>query len=373
MLRILHTGDLHLGRRYQKQEQENAAVAARCQEARLEALRHIIVLANSEHCDFVVIAGDLYDGKKIADTLQQQVCSILAGCACPVLVLPGNHDYYEGRADPLWSRFTGLAGENTLLLAQNSPVTIGHTVFYPCGCHDRHSETNALGWLAALPEHDPAYLHIGIAHGALEGLSCDREQRYYDMTVQELEHGGMDLWLLGHTHMPYPNQDNITGHRIFNAGTPQQTDIADHAAGSVFLIDIDEQKQVTARKQNTGVIRFVQAAVSVAHGTGLRDALETLLHQYDRTNTFFRVQLAGTVPAEEFLTRQTLYDELGDTCLKLEIRDEALRQEITAAMIDTETIEGTTENRLLKCYLEEPELLELAYSLVRQCKGEEYI
>ena len=39
-------------------------------------------------------------------------------------------------------------------------------------------------------------------------------------------------------------------------------------------------------------------------------------------------------------------------------------------MIDIETAEGTPENALLKGYLKNPELLNLAMDLVRSCKEE---
>lgn len=368
MLRILHTGDLHLGREYKRQMLDEPAVAERYRSARLEALKNVVRLAGENDCDFLVIAGDLFDSRTVPAALLKSVCADLGECPCPVLVLPGNHDYCEGEGDRLWSGFRDCAAENTILLARAEPVALENAVFYPCPCGDRYSESNALGWLRDGETRDPARVHIGVAHGALEGLSCDREKRYYCMTRRELESCGMDLWLLGHTHVPFPDLENVTGERIFNAGTPQQTDIADNAAGTAFLINVDEQKNVTARRVHTGVLRFAKVELHIARGQALRGCLEAAAKPFDPENSSLRIEITGTVCAADYAARQKIYEELGKPFLKFDVRDETLRQEIDAEMIDAETLEGSVENRLLKRYIGEPEMLDLAFSLVKKCR-----
>lgn len=369
-MRILHTGDLHLGRAYQKQEQEDKQVAKRYRKARMEALQNVIRAANDQRCDYVVIAGDLYDSRTVSAALQKEVCDLLGECNCPVFVLPGNHDFWEGEEDRFWGKFQDLAMENTILLTKQQPVEMGETIFYPCACTDRYSEGNALGWLQERAERDPKKLNIGIAHGALEGLSFDREKRYYYMTQDQLSHCGMDLWLIGHTHMPYPEQEYIKNQKVFNAGTPQQTDIADNAEGSAFLIEVDAERQITAKRIHTGVIRFARKEITLRHGDLLKDVLLDAAREYDKSNTTLRLVLSGVALEEDYQTRQKWYDQLAADFLKLEIRDEELRQEITQEMIDRETMEGTLENTLLKRYLQKPELLDLAYGLVKWCMKE---
>ena len=79
MIKILHTGDLHIGREYKKQEQENREIAKKYRRARVQALENIVRIANEESCDYLIIAGDLYDKKEISLSLQKEVCSILNG------------------------------------------------------------------------------------------------------------------------------------------------------------------------------------------------------------------------------------------------------------------------------------------------------
>ncbi len=370
MLKILHTGDLHLGRGYQKQEQEAPAVAARYRQARMEALESVVQLAERERCDVLVVAGDVFDSHTPSLELVQSVSRVLERCVCPVVILPGNHDYCEGPEDKLWTRFRECAGENTLLLTQSKPVTVGQMVFYPCPCTDRYAEGNALDWLKRETTRDESRVQIGLAHGALEGLSFDREKRYYYMTREELERCRMDLWLLGHTHVPYPEQAVISGQRIFNAGTHQQTDVADNAEGSVFLIEVAEDKTVTARRLHTGVISFARREAVLRHGDSLTKVLAAAGEGLDKPDTTLRLTLSGVALAEEYQNRYALYEQEAQKYLKLEVLDGGLQQEITGEMIDAETLEGSLENQLLKRYMDDPELLNLAYGLVRACREE---
>lgn len=370
LIRILHTGDIHLGRAYHRQSQTDPTAAARCHNARLEALQNVIILASQKHCDFLVIAGDLFDNKSVSVQLQKQTASILADCACPVLILPGNHDYYEGANDALWSKFMQFAGDNTVLCTEQHPLEMGNVIFYPCACTDRYSSGNALGWVKAWSACQSTSIHVGLAHGALEGLSCDTEKRYYSMTRCELESCPMDVWLLGHTHIPSPNQDVITGQRIFNAGTPQQTDIANNTDGSVFLIEVDDAKNITARKYTTGIIHFDMLHLTLQHGQSLQTLIETAVNPYDKPDTLLRLEITGIASTEDFQMRETIYNVFRQQFLSFVVIDSALQQEITSAMIETETIDGSVENRLLKQYIGQPDLLNLAYALVKECKGE---
>lgn len=447
MIKILHTGDLHIGREYKKQQQEDETIARRYQMARLEALERVISLANEEQCDYLVIAGDLYDKKDISLSLQKDVCRILDGFWGTIFVLPGNHDYYEGEGDKLWSRFEANAGERVVLAKENKAIQFDDVCFYPCICHDRYSQDNALCWLMkgetcsfeaekkseieeqSLEKEENAWakkqaskekekekatkgnereekerkrcVKIGVAHGALEGLSYDKERKYYYMTTKQLEQCDMDLWLLGHTHVPYPNEkaeEKIDGHTIFNAGTHQQTDLSDGSQGSVFLIEIETEEnhlpedekveadekerrteqekdqqekkniQIYAKKILTGVIHFEKREIVLHHGEHLQEQIEQCIKEMDWEQTTLRLSISGTALQEDYEQRFAIYDIYEKKFLKLEIQDASLKPEITKEQIKRETIEHSTEYELLMKYLDEPELLNLAFDLVKSCK-----
>lgn len=331
-------------------------------------------------------------------------------------MLPGNHDYYEGEDDKLWGRFLELSGENVIVVRENKEIEFGEICFYPCICHDRYSQENALGWLMSgedcrksasygesknedrkkpygeekndrkdiQKKQEREQIKIGIAHGALEGLSYDKERKYYYMTREELERCQMDLWLLGHTHMPNPDREEMLGERILNVGTHQQTDIADNARGAIFLIELPIEeleelrekkerekffKKIHVRKIMTGVICFEKRGISLVHGESLAERIEKVIRDMDSQNTTLRLTVSGTVLEEEYERRGEIYREYETRFLKFEVQDLNLQPEITREKILRETLEGSVENELLMKYLDEPEILNLAFELVRECKN----
>lgn len=366
MIKILLTGDLHLGRNYQKEETKVAEIYAA---ARMQALENAVRIANRENCDYFVIAGDLFDKVNgIAVSLQKQVCRVLdefLGQA--VLILPGNHDYYDAENDVLWKKFEEYSGASTRVFKETKAYQIGDVWFYPCICHDKHSKVNALGWLKNQQDRERDFYHIGIAHGAIEGLSYDRNQEYYYMTGQELQSLNMDAWLIGHTHTCYPAvTDESTQQRVYNAGTPQQTDIADHSVGEVFVLEIHKDKHILAKKEKTGVIRFVKKTVQLQPGQNLEEALDFPDLQGEETS--LRVVVSGIAAAEDYENRNQVYEKLRNEFIKAEINDSGLRKEITAEMIRQETVDGSLMNQLLNLYIDDAELLSLAYDLAASCK-----
>lgn len=360
-MKLLLTGDLHLGRAYQK---ESSEVAQRFSEARMETLKNAVELANREQCELLVIAGDLYDKVSgIPQTLHKEVCQVLEEFNGTVLILPGNHDYYDPEHDALWKNFEEHSGSHVRVLKTCEPYPLEGATIYPCPCHNKHSEENALGWMKNGLNVAPDTIRIGIAHGAVEGYSMDTNQDYYHMTPNELLGLGMDLWLIGHTHVAFSCSE-----RIFNAGTPQQTDIADNSKNEVYILDIDGKKTVSAEKVKAGAIDFVKKTVILERGQHLEDVLR--FPELDAGRTSLRVTLSGVVEAEEYESRAATYEHCGAGFIKFDVKDEGLRKAITPELINQTTLEGTAINQLLNGYVDEPDLLDLAYEVVLECREE---
>lgn len=369
MVKILLTGDIHLGRNYRKEAPD---IAEKYTAARIKALEKAVEIANREQCHFFVIAGDLYDRTAgIPVSLHKEVCRILENFAGDsVLILPGNHDYYDAENDQLWKKFEEYSCSHIKVFQENKKYRAGDVIFYPCICYDKHSKANALGWLSEERERHPSFYHIGIAHGAIEGLSYDKNQEYYFMTQKELFSYGMDIWLIGHTHVAYPAVvDNALEQRIFNAGTPQQTDIADSSAGEVFVLTIEDDRRISAKKEAVGSLYFVRKAVSLQYGQSLESALEFPELVPERTS--LRLSISGVTSTKDYEDRSRIYGKLQKEYLKAEIDDSMLRKEITPEMIDRETMKDSVINRLLHSYQEDTELLNLAYDMALSCKNKE--
>src|SRR5437763_13025484 len=82
--RVLHTSDCHLG------------TSARCSEE--AAFERAITRSRDERVDAVLIAGDLFDHVRVSDETIRWTAGQFGRLACPVVVIRGNHDVFEGKS-----------------------------------------------------------------------------------------------------------------------------------------------------------------------------------------------------------------------------------------------------------------------------------
>ena len=207
MLKIFLTGDNHFGKKYNRYPD----VRERLIRSRYDSLERMVRKAESEGCELFAVTGDLFDSNVSVDkkTVQKAV-EILAQFSGTVLVLPGNHDYYTGE-EKVWRYFESALNavdNNIVLLNEFRPYPFSwggeQVMVYPAFCQSKHSRENNLDWIKEAEISRQGVINIGIAHGAIQGVTPDLKQEYFLMTEKELESIPMDVWLIGHTHIPYP-------------------------------------------------------------------------------------------------------------------------------------------------------------------------
>ena len=206
MLRIFVTGDNHIGLKYAGHE-KGAVLAS----SRITAFENMVQIANRENCAIFVITGDLFENTySVSKKEIKTLLDILSHFCGTVVVLPGNHDYYDKEVK-VWQYFKDVMSDfdNIMLLTDYRPYELNangeDVVLYPALCTSLHSATgqNNLGWIKKAEIQDNGAYHIGIAHGAVEGETIDNEGHYFLMKRSELEAIGVDVWLVGHTHVPF--------------------------------------------------------------------------------------------------------------------------------------------------------------------------
>jgi len=372
MIRLFVTGDVHIGKKYDRYPQIRDTLI----QSRFDCLQRAVMQAEKEACDYFVITGDLFDrlnAIRIADV--KQVVDILGAFNGSVLVLPGNHDFYSGD-EKVWKDFQAQLAKtdhNITLITEYKEYTFEtdeETItFYPAFCDSKLSRTNKLDWIKASEMDDSTY-HVGLAHGSIEGLSPDMKNEYFLMTEQELLGIPVDAWLIGHTHIPYPadlpEDSDAEGYRIFNAGTPAQTDLSNNTEGECFIISLSKkeaQTVVSAHRFKSGEIRFFDIDAK-ASGPSLeasvKEATETLPDA-----SVVRLTLSGAVDEADYLERQSIYETVLDRFLEFEVEDSALCERITEEKIRAEFAEIGFAAEFLSS-IDDPKELQMAYDLIKR-------
>ena len=381
MIKIFVTGDNHFGKKYDRYPE----IRDRLVDNRVVCFEKMVEKAEQEGCDIFAVTGDLFDNcSSIRKSDIERVVRILAGFAGRVLVLPGNHDYYTGE-EKVWKDFDDAlrtCDNNIIRLDRFEPYPIEiaeeTVVIYPAFCRSKHSRENNLGWIKKMSVLKSGQINVGMAHGAIEGVTPDMQKEYFLMTEPELQAIPMDVWLVGHTHIPYPGglseDEEIGGYRIFNAGTHAQTDLHNNTRGYGFIISVDKQgdkAQVSAKKYQSGTIFFYDIAVRVSSAEG--DSLEALLQEkLDplEAESVVRLTVTGSVLSEEYSRRQELYKKYCDRFLSWELQDDELHEEITLDRVREEFAESSFAAKLMEALQGDQTELQMAYELLQECSRE---
>lgn len=381
MIKIFVTGDNHFGKKYDRYPE----IRDRLVDNRFVCFEKMVEKAEQEGCDIFAVTGDLFDNcSSIRKSDVERVVRILARFAGRVLVLPGNHDYYTGE-EKVWKDFDDAlrtCDNNIIRLDRFEPYPIEiaeeTVVIYPAFCRSKHSRENNLGWIKKMSVLKSGQINVGMAHGAIEGVTPDMQKEYFLMTEPELQAIPMDVWLVGHTHIPYPGglseDEEIGGYRIFNAGTHAQTDLHNNTRGYGFIISVDKQgdkAQVSAKKYQSGTIFFYDIAVRVSSAEG--DSLEALLQEkLDplEAESVVRLTVAGSVFSEEYSRRRELYKKYCDRFLSWELQDDELHEEITLDRVREEFAESSFAAKLMEALQGDQTELQMAYELLQECSRE---
>lgn len=364
-LKIFHTGDIHIGMKFNNYA---SGVKESLYEARFIALENMINKSNELNTDIFVVAGDLFNTIQVSKRDINRTVQILDkfNGAC-VLVLPGNHDYDNGVIE-LWRDFTKVPSEKILLINEERAYYLEDydldVVVYPAPCHSKHSRENSLQWIKDEGLMDEGKYHIGIAHGALEGLSPDIEGNYYYMSMDELYSIPMDLWLIGHTHIRYPLADTISDNKIYNAGTPEPDGLDYKDEGSAWFINLDEEK-IYAERIITGEYRFYDKAFELNSDEELNN-IESWILEGNPDKKIIRLSLKGSISKESYEDLSNFYRDLESKVFHLIIEDSDLKTKVNKEIIESEFTKGSFPYEFLTGLSHDEESLQIAYDLLRR-------
>ncbi len=373
-LRIVHTADNHIGLRFTSRPYPED-LKKNLVEERFLALERAVEAANQREADLLVIAGDLFENTRVPLTAIRRTADILNGFAgMNVVVLPGNHDFYEPGNEALWGRFSEAMEENRLtLLNKPEPLTLPvgevEVVFYPGPCTSKHSTANAIGWIEGHPK-DAAAINIGVAHGSIAGVSPDKDEKYYPMTPENLRKASVDFWLLGHTHLRYPVEPRTEGALFYipSTHTPDGFD-CDHE-GFVWCLEVGPDKRVVAESVRTGAFRFYEWQRTVDSMLSFEE-LKKEISALDPESTLLKLVLSGRLSEEEIGLLGEYVRGIAGHFLYAEVSHENVALNINREYIDANFSRESLPHRLLSAFSAKPEdnlVLQLAHELIKEAR-----
>ncbi len=384
MIRIAAISDLHLGMKFSSYPQVGSAL----EEMRYSSLDRVVSIANDEHADLIVIAGDLFDRRRVSEqVIARCVASLSEFEGAAIVVLPGNHDYSAGATEPPWGVFSKAALDariNLMLLLEQRIYEIEVAgricTFLPGPCASKHSDTHALGWISdtlesvsvdggstsdSSPETSRSdRLVVGIAHGSVEGVSPDPDRRYYPMRLDDLSRIRADMWIIGHTHV-HRDENLRSGQRLIVPGTHEPDGFDCKHSGSIYLIEVTGDAS-TIRSVESGTYRFIELSLEVGSFDQIEREVEEALDTFDPGTTLCRLLLSGSLDGDDRIHYSKWRKSFLDTYFFSEIEDASLRDRITQVSIDEQYVASSFPHRLLSKLIEDPDALQLAAEYLEQ-------
>ena len=267
--RFLHAADIHLDSPLKGLAGQGGNAADRVRNATREALDQLIDLAMEERVDFLIIAGDLYDG----DWRDYKTGLFFVGqlgrlnkVGIPVYLLHGNHD-----AESQITKRLELPG-NVHVFGTRKPETfdIGDLNVALHGRSFRQRDvTDNLVLDYPLPVSGA--FNIGVLHTGLGGMTG--HANYAPCSLDDLVNKGYDYWALGHVH-----QASILHEKpcVVFSGNLQGRHVGETGAKGARLVTVEDNEVVELLSVPCDVVRWAVLPVSLKDADSIGDVTERI-------------------------------------------------------------------------------------------------
>jgi DNA repair protein SbcD/Mre11 len=270
-MRFLHAADIHLDSRLLGLERYEGAPVEEIRSATRRAFERLVALARDESVDFVLIAGDLYDGDwtdyNTGLFFVYQITD-LQKAGIPVFVIAGNHDAANKMTRSL--RLPPNPTGGSPLLGHRAPETrvleeLGVAIHGQSFAQQSESDNLARQYPPALP----GLFNIGLLHTSLEG---DRQHATYaPCSLDDLRGKEYQYWALGHIH-----QRRIVSEDPFVAypGNIQGRHIRETGEKGCLLVEVDQRHEIHTKFEPLDVFRWETLEVNCQDAATVSDVLE---------------------------------------------------------------------------------------------------
>ncbi|MCP2132603.1 metallophosphoesterase family protein [Bradyrhizobium ottawaense] len=267
--RFIHTGDIHLDSPLKGLAGQQGAAAERIRTATRTAFENLISHAIDDAVDFVVIAGDLYDGDwrdyQTGLFFVQQM-GRLSQAKIPVYLIYGNHD-----AESLITRKLTLPSNVSVFSARKAETfRLKHLDVALHGQSFRQRDiTDNL--VPAYPPPIARCFNIGVLHTALGGMPG--HANYAPCAIEDLVNKGYGYWALAHVHQAAVLHERP--HVVF-CGNLQGRHIRETGAKGASLVTVEDGQVTEITPLHVDCVRWIQLPVAVEQCRAVVDVVDRI-------------------------------------------------------------------------------------------------
>ena len=290
---FIHTADLHLGSPFVGLSSSDLELARRVAAASREALEDLFTRAIELDVDFVVIAGDVYDGDwkdtTIGHFFNRETARLMRE-GIPVYLIRGNHD-----AESVITSAVTLP-ESVHVFSSKTAETL-RIPELKVALHGRSFANRAVpeNLAGSYPPPEAGWFNIGVLHTSCDGRPP--HANYAPCSVQDLIQRGYQYWALGHVHT-YEELNEQP--RIVFPGNLQGRNIRECGAKGAILVRVEDGEIVESSRLLVGRIRWASISADITDTSSeseafeiIREAVEQEVDAADGIPVIFRMTLTG--------------------------------------------------------------------------------
>ena len=312
-MKFIHAADIHLDSPLEGLERYEGAPVDLIRGATRRALENLVELALRERVDFVVIAGDLYDGDwRDFNTGMFFIRQMhkLCDAGIRLYLIAGNHDAANNMTRKL--RLPVNPDGNGVMLSHEQAETrrledLGVAIHGRSFANQAEKQNMVPGY----PMPISNWFNLGMLHTSLIGAD-DGHDTYAPCSPTDLRSKGYDYWALGHIHkrslLPVEGAPLVSP-PILYSGNIQGRHIREPGPRGCFLVTVDQRQQIDIEFRPLDVFRWEVCLVSCIGCATIEDILErfreslrAMCVKHDRLPLGVRVRLEGPTAIHQRLT-----------------------------------------------------------------------
>ena len=341
-MKIMHIADFHLDSAFSGFSKENAdKKRAELRECFVRAMR----MAKERDVKLVLISGDLFDSPFCSATTRKTVFDAIAYVGCPVVIAPGNHDYYNKNGtyadkDLPENAFVFTSSE----LGRFDFDELGISVVGYGFISDRYEENPLANEVPVSSEN----INIFCAHTEI-GVPYSK---YAPMSAAAISRYGFVYAALGHVHAPQA-PITMSGTLMAYTGFAQGRSFDELHDGGAYIVDIDvETKRATLERITLSSMSYEIERVDITSLSNDDDVARRIGEAIDEKGyadkTALRIVLVGAVPSDYLLNERAISDALSSKPLALlQIRNETVANFDLSELESDITVRGEVYRKLL--------------------------
>jgi len=245
-IKIIHTGDLHLGMTFKYLGDKSKLHRRDCQ----DVFSNIVDLCIKEKVDSLLIAGDLFDDPNPSKSIVTFVIDELKRLKeknILVFIISGNHDPYK--KESIW--FEYKFPSNVIIFDSHGlePKTVGNLTVYGIAYTNNTKEP-----LDNFKAEKSDNFKVGLIHGSTTNIKSEEEPEYSYRPIKKLQidNSNLDYIALGHFHDLLEIKGKV---KCFYSGSPEGLSFKNSANSSILLVRYSDGK-VNVKPIKTAIREF---------------------------------------------------------------------------------------------------------------------